>query len=98
MPKEEDKSEKDPNEDKEAEDDIYDENEREEQLEEETIKPEEAGFIEGYESRDLFKCSTCGAPINPEDAVERAIKGKPWYFCSEECAVQSEEENEEGAG
>ena len=78
-------------------DDIYDEGEREKELEEEIITPEEAGFVEGYEFRDLMKCDACGAPIDPEDAVERVIKGQPKYFCSEECAVQAEEEAEEKA-
>ena len=73
--------------------DIYDDREREEQMEEDAIEPEEAGFMEGYESPNMVKCCECKKLCDLEHAIELEIDGETKWFCSKECAEKYGEEH-----
>jgi hypothetical protein len=67
--------------------DIYDEENIEEQLDAGEISPEEAGFMEGYDTPNLIKCKKCkkcGKEINAldlEKCKEEVIDGKTTWIC-----------------
>ena len=68
-------------------DDIYDEEDVEEQMDADKIKPEEAGFMEGYDNPNLIKCKKCkkcGKEIKAldlEKCREYIIDGKITWVC-----------------
>lgn len=70
------------------EEDVYSEEGREKLEEEEGIEPFEEGFMEGESGEgSLGACAHCGKPLGDrEEVVERKIKGKEVFFCSEKCA------------
>lgn len=39
-----------------------------------------------------FKDPVCGMDVQPKTAVVRAIAGKTYYFCSEDCAKTYEDQ------
>ncbi len=68
--------------------DVYSEEGREELEEDEEIKPEEEGFMQGYEEdAKMTMCPTCGKILG-EEVVEKEIKGEIYRFCSEHCAEE----------
>lgn len=73
-----------------AEADVYSPEGREELTEEEgEIAPWEEGFMEGAEGRGGFaECASCEKllRLKKEDVIERVIRGKRFWFCSEKCA------------
>ncbi len=69
----------------EEEKDIYSEKGVEEELEDDEITAEEAGFMEGYDNKELI-CKNCENEFDLEKAIERDIKGKAYLFCSKHCA------------
>jgi hypothetical protein len=74
--------------------DIYDKKGVENMVEDDEVKPEEAGFMEGYEDVNLLKCDNCLRDIDPDKEVEREVNGEMHTFCSEECADSFAKKNE----
>ena len=73
----------------EKEEDVYTEEGRKKLVEDDEISPSEEGFAEGEED---IECEVCGQLTSQEDAVIATDSdGKKHYFCSEECAEESEE-------
>ncbi|MCX6801182.1 MAG: hypothetical protein NTZ73_03260 [Candidatus Diapherotrites archaeon] len=73
---------------KELSDDIYDEKQSEAQLEEDEISPEEAGFMEGYESPNMIHCKKCKKKLKAVDlehCKEVVEGGETVWLCSECC-------------
>lgn len=57
--------------------------------EDDEISPGEEGFAEG---EDDVECENCGQLVGTEDSVVATDSdGKKHYFCSQECAEESEE-------
>lgn len=69
----------------EEEDDIYSRKGGQRKVENDEISPQEAGFMEGYESTEWVECSECGESA-VENPIEREIDGEMYTFCSVECA------------
>ena len=71
----------------EKEEDVYTEEGREELVEEDGAKAWEEAWAEGAEGKgSLGNCGHCGKTLSERKTVERRIKGKIVFFCSEKCA------------
>ena len=75
----------------EEKEDIYTEEGVEEKMEKSEINPEDAGFMEGYDNPKLVQCGSCGKEFDMDKVIERKIKGKTFWFCSEKCATHFDE-------
>jgi hypothetical protein len=70
------------------EDDIYDEENVEQQLDNDEISPEEAGFMEGYDSPNMIRCKKCKKKIEALDldkCYEEIVDGVTQWTCEECC-------------
>lgn len=73
-------------------DEIYSEEGRESLVDDDEIEPWEEGFMEGAEGGGQnAKCRKCGKILTRRDVVEREIKNKVCWFCSEDCADEYED-------
>ncbi len=73
----------------EKEEDVYSEEGRESLVEDDEIEPWEEEFMEGAEEKgEEGNCAHCGNVLSqePEEVIEREIKGKKFKFCSDKCA------------
>ncbi len=69
----------------EKDEDIYTDEGREKLEDDDEIDAEEEGFMEGAEGDGArAKCAFCGQPLFREKTFETKIKGKVFWFCSEE--------------
>lgn len=58
----------------------------EELIENDEVSTAEAGFMEGYESKEFGECSNCKKSLDFEKAIVREIEGIEMTFCSRKCA------------
>lgn len=73
----------------EKEEDVYSEEGREKLEEDSEISPTEAAFMEGAKHKgEKGMCAHCRKVLDQEKdkIVEKEIKGRVLWFCSEECA------------
>ena len=83
--------EEDDMEEGEFEEDVYTKEGRKKLIEEDEIDASEAGFIEGYENKNLATCNNCGKTLTDEDEkdiIEEEINEKKHIFCCRECRDQ----------
>ena len=73
----------------EKDEDVYSEEGREKLEEDSEISPTEAGFMEGAEhTGEQGMCAHCRKVLDQEKdtIVEKEIKGRVLWFCSDDCA------------
>jgi len=72
---------------KKEEKDIYTEEGMNQQQEDAEISPSEQGFMEGATGKgSQGHCAHCGSMLEETSTIEREIKGKGLFFCSDKCA------------
>lgn len=74
---------------------VYDDEKREELLEGDEISSGEAAFMEGYEDTETVLCENCETRIPLENHFEKEFDKKKHKFCSNNCALEWQENQRE---